>query len=189
MGGHVTPCVSPRQSPLGRAGERRLAAALFNRTWDLLSQKRRSGEEDEELVRTAHASTYHWYRVGTLRNLSIAEWQLSRVYSMLGEAHPALHHAERSLRLANRAHLAPFYTAYAHEALARAHSVAGSEAMRKRHLRAARHLAARIRNVDDRRMLEEDLATIRPEATGASRRRVRRPSEANRGSHGRTTGP
>lgn len=153
--------MSPRGPPLSPAAERRLAASLFNRTWDLLAQRRRSTEEDEELLRTAYASTYHWYRVGTPRNLSIAEWQLSRVHSVLGQAVPAVRHAERSLRIAQRARLAPFYVAYGHEALARAHSIARAGPLRDRHLRAARRLAVKVRDADDRRMLDEDLATVR----------------------------
>ncbi len=138
-----------------------MAGSLFNRTWDLLALKRRSLEQDEELVRAAHASAYHWYRVGTPRNFSIAEWQLSRVYSVLRQPVPALHHAERSLRFARRARLAPFYVAYGHEALARAYSIAQARRLKDRHVRAARRLVPKIRDADDRRMLEEDLDTLR----------------------------
>ncbi len=148
-------------SPLSRAAERELAGRLFNRTWDLLAQKPRSSEQEEELVRAAHASAYHWYRVGTPRNFSIAEWQLSRVYSVLRQPALALHHAERSLRFARRARLAPFYVAYGHEALARAYSIARDRRRRDRHVREARRLVPKIRDDDDRRMLEEDLDTLR----------------------------
>lgn len=152
--------VGSRGLPLSRTAERKLAASLFNRTWDLLAQTRRSPEEDEELLHAAHASTYHWYRVGTARNLSIAEWQLARVYAVLRRPDAAVHHAERSLRFARRAHLAPFYVAYGHEALARAYAIARAVSSRNRHLREARRLGAKIRDADDRRMLDEDLATI-----------------------------
>lgn len=157
---HLAVRVPARRPSLSRAAERKLAGSLFNRTWDLLAQKRRTPEENEELVRTAHASAYHWYRVGTARNFSIAEWQLSRVYSVVGRPEPALHHAERSLRFATRARLASFYVAYGHEALARAHSIARAGRLRDVHLGEARRLAAKVRGEDDRRMLEEDLATI-----------------------------
>lgn len=153
--------MAPSDTHLTRVSERKLAASLFNHAWDLLAQKRRSADENEEMLRTAHASAYHWYRVGTARNLSIAEWQLSRVYSVLRRPEPALHHAERSLRLAKRARLAPFYVAYGHEGLSRAYAVAGATTSRDRHLRVARRLTANVRDPDDRRMLEEDLLTIR----------------------------
>lgn len=151
---------TPRHA-MTRAAERKLAASLFNRTWDLLARERRSAEENEHLLYTAHASAYHWYQVGTPLNFAISEWQLARVYAVLGRAEPALHHAERSLRLARRAHLAPFYVAYGHEAIARAYALLGRGALRERHLRAARRLVGKVRDADDRRMLEEDLETIR----------------------------
>ncbi len=157
---YVRATVSPARTTLSRAAERKLAGSLFNKSWDILARKRRSKEEDEELVRTAHASAYHWYNVGNARNFSIAEWQLSRVYSELRQAELALHHAERSLDLARRARLATFYIAYGHEALARAYSTAGAVVPRDRHMREARRLASKVRDPDDRRMLEEDLATI-----------------------------
>jgi hypothetical protein len=145
---------------LTKAAERRLAARLFNRTWDLLTLKRRTERESAEMLHSAHASTYHWSRVGTDRNVSIGEWQVSRVYATLRRAEPALYHGERALRLAQRGRLAPFYRAYGHEAIARAYAVAGRAKERDRHLRAARALAPSVRDRDDRRMLLEDLATV-----------------------------
>ncbi len=153
--------VGPSRSPLGRVLERKLAGALFNRTWDLLTQQRRTREDDQELLRTAFASAYHWYRVGNARNFSIAEWQLARVYAALRRPEPAVVHAERSLRYAKRAHLAPFYVAYGHEGLARAYSISGAARPRDSHLREARRLASKVRDREARRALEADLATIR----------------------------
>ena len=155
--------MTARAGPLGRAAERKLAASLFNRTWDLLVKKRRSAEENDQLLHAAHASTYHWYRVGTARNFSIAEWQLSRVYAVLRDPDRARHHAERALELARAAHLAPFYVAYGHEALARAHAVAGERALTDRQLRQARRLAVSIRDAHARRLLEDDLASVHPQ--------------------------
>lgn len=113
------------------------------------------------MLHSAHASALHWTRVGTARHVSIGEWQVSRVYAVLRRSEPALHHAARSLAIANRSRLAPFYVAYGHEAMARAHGVAGHARPRDRHLRAARRLVPKVRDADDRRMLLEDLATVR----------------------------
>jgi hypothetical protein len=139
---------------------RRLAKELFNRTWDLLGKKRRTRAEDDEMMHTAHASRYHWSVVGRPLNDSIAEWQLSRVYSVLGRAEPAAYHGRRALEIARRYRLAPFYVAYGHEALARAAAVSGNRPARDSELRKAGRLVARIRSRDDRRMLEDDLATV-----------------------------
>ena len=153
--------VSRKADPLSRAQHRKVGADLFNYTWSLLDRKRRTKGEDDELLHAAHASRYHWGHAGTALNLSIAEWQISRVYSVLGRAEPALHHARRSLAIARRGRLGRFYLAYAYEALARASAVAGDRRTCARWTNEARRLGARVRDRDDRRMLLEDLDTIR----------------------------
>jgi len=112
------------------------------------------------MLHAAHASRYHWGRGGTAVHRSIGEWQISRVYAVLGRSEPALFHGARSLDVARRARLGRFYVAYAYEALARAAALAGRRRQRDRWWTAARRLAPSIRDADDRRMLYEDLATI-----------------------------
>ena len=148
------------EDPLSRAQHRKLGADLFNYTWSLLDRKSRGREEDEEMLHAAHASRYHWAHAGTPLKISIGEWQLSRVYSVLGRAEPALYHARRCLELSRESRVSRFYLAYAYEALARASSVADRRSARDRYAREARRLSRQVRDRDDRRMLTEDLATI-----------------------------
>ena len=68
---------------------------LFNLVWELLERPGRSAEEDDRMVHAAHASRYHWGQVGQPTQFAIGEWQCARVYSVLGRAEPALHHARR----------------------------------------------------------------------------------------------
>ena len=75
--------------------ERQLGVDLFNRAWTLMEADERTPEQDYELINTAHASAYHWAQVGTAANRARSEWQLSRVYTVVGRAEPALHHAAR----------------------------------------------------------------------------------------------
>jgi hypothetical protein len=152
--------VRRRADPISRAQHRKIATDLFNYTWSLVDRKRRSKEENDEMLHAAHASRYHWGHAGTPLNLSIGEWQVSRVYAILGRAEPALYHARRALEIARRAGLGRFYRAYAYEALARASAVAGQRRARSRYLREARRIGAAVRDRDDRRMLWEDLTTI-----------------------------
>jgi len=112
------------------------------------------------MVHAAHAARYHWGHAGTPLNVSIGEWQISRVYAVLGRAEPALYHGRRALEIARRGGLGRFYLAYAYEALARAAAVAGQRRARDRHLAQARRIGATVRDGDDRRMLLDDLATI-----------------------------
>lgn len=128
----------------------------------MLERPGRSEEENEELLHAAHASYYHWSHGGAnRRNLSIGEWHLSRVYSVLGKPDPALHHGRRALDFALEGRLSAFYVAYAYEALARASSLAGKRSARAQYLREARKLSRRVRNRHERKMLLDDLATIR----------------------------
>ena len=140
---------------------RRLGVELFNRTWALLDKKRRSPSEDDEMLHAAHASRYHWGRAGGPLNVSIGEWQISRVYAVLGRPEPALFHGRRALEVARRGHLGRFYVAYGYEALARAAAVAGRVRDRDRWWKKARRTGESVRDADDRRMLFEDLASIR----------------------------
>jgi DNA-binding transcriptional MerR regulator len=140
--------------------ERRLAAALFNRTWELLERTDRSAAEDDEMLHTAHASRYHWGRIGQPVNLAVGEWQCSRVYAVLGRAEPALHHARRTLELAEANQLSPFNVGCGHEALARAYRVAGEPALVAEHHAAATALAEKVDDAEEREILLADLAQL-----------------------------
>ncbi len=149
-----------RPDPVSRARHRALGRDLFNYTWSLLDRPRRTAAEDDEMLHAAHASRYHWGHGAGGRERAIGEWQLARVYAVLGRAEPATFHARRSLALARRHHLSAFYVAYGWEALARAAAVAGDARGRDRHLTAARKLLPKVRAPDERRLLETDLDAI-----------------------------
>jgi hypothetical protein len=122
----------------------------------------RTSEQDDELIDTAHASAYHWLQVGTPANRARSQWQLSRVYVVLGRPEPALHHARRCLAWceSHPEALEDWDLAYAHEALARAHALAGDAEEARRHAARARELAAGVAGAKDREHLDTDLATL-----------------------------
>ena len=142
--------------------ERRRGVDLFNGAWKLMELPKRTSEQDDELIHTAHASAYHWMQVGTPANRARSEWQLSRVYVVLGRAEPALHHARRCLEICESSPetLEDWDLPFAHEALARAHGLAGEGDEARRHAEAARELGARIADPEDREHLEAELATL-----------------------------
>ena len=141
---------------------RRLGVDLFNKTWTLMEKESRTPDEDDELIHCAHASAYHWLHVGTPANRARSEWQCSRMYTVLGRAEPALHHAQRCLEICESSPdaLEDWDLPFAHEALARAHALAGDAAESARHLERARALTAAVGDEDDRGLLEADLASI-----------------------------
>lgn len=138
--------------------ERKLAVELFNGAWTLLRKEDRTPGEDAELVHTAHASVYHWSRVGTHENLARGEWQVSRVYAVLGRDEPALWHARRCLALCERHGMTDWDLGFAHEAMARAYAVAGQLDLARQHAAAAR--AVPVKEDEDRELLLADLATL-----------------------------
>jgi hypothetical protein len=141
---------------------RQLGADLFNKAWTLMEQEGRTREEDDEMIHCAHASAYHWLQVGTPANRARSEWQCSRMYTVLGRAEPALHHARRCLEICDGAPeaLEEWDVPFAYEALARAHAVAGNRSEAQRNIAHARELAAAVLDEDDRARIESDLATI-----------------------------
>jgi hypothetical protein len=151
----------PASPPSLDAGaQRSLAASLFNYVWTLLDKESRTRREDELMVHAAHASRYLWDEIGEPVNHARGEWQVSRVYATLGRPEPALHHARRCLEICDEHGVGDFDLAYAYEALARAHAVAGDTIGAARYTDEAREAGARIADADDRELFESDLATL-----------------------------
>ena len=140
--------------------ERRLAAALFNGTWQLLEKPERTRAEDDEMLHMAHASRHHWGVVGTPVNLARGEWQCSRVYAVLGRPEPCLHHAQRVLDLTTEHGMGDFDLAFAYEALARAHAIAGDADQARACTEQALAAAEAIAEDEDRELLLSDLESI-----------------------------
>jgi len=104
---------------------RALGAAAVQRDLDLPREGSRTVNEDDLMLLSANASAYHWRQVGTAANFARGVWQMSRVYSVLGRAEPALHHATRCLQICQENGIGDWDLGFAYEALARAAAVAG----------------------------------------------------------------
>lgn len=140
---------------------RRLGVDLFNYTWTFLDKAERTPEEDDAMIHAAYASRYHWSRASDEpKHHGRGEWQLARVFAVLGRSEPALYHARRCLHWCEVGPVEEWETPFAHEALARAHAVAGEWDEAERHERLARELGAAIVEAEERTLLENDLATL-----------------------------
>ena len=142
---------------------RAIGVDLFNRTWDLMGKQGRTVEEDDAMLHMAHASAHHWRAEGTgatPHNLARSEWQVSRVYTVLGRGEPAEYHARRCLEICQANGIGDWDLAYAYEALARAASVAGDQAAASSWAEQARRAAADVAEDEDRDAVLTDLATI-----------------------------
>lgn len=139
---------------------KKMAADLFNHTWDLIEKPDRTPEDDVEMVHSAHASRWHWGKVGTALNFQRGEWQISRVYAILKRAEPALYHAQRCLALTGANDISGFDLGFAHEAMARAHAIAGNATEAAKYMKLAQDAAGQIEKQEDREYFEGELKTI-----------------------------
>ncbi|WP_394580646.1 hypothetical protein [Cytobacillus firmus] len=71
---------------------KKMVISLFNKVWDLMENPDRTEDENLEMIHVVHTSRYHWGIAGQPVNLSRGEWQISRVYTVLNRAEPALFH-------------------------------------------------------------------------------------------------
>jgi DNA-binding transcriptional MerR regulator len=153
----------PRPDLLDADTHRQLGVDLFNHVWRLLEMTERTPDEDDLMAHAAHASVFHWTRAAP-QNLrqrqAVGEWQCARVYAVLGRGEPALHHARRSLALAEAGGVEDWVVAAAYEGMARASDVAGDRAGFASWREKARVAVAAIADPEDREVIEGDLATL-----------------------------
>jgi hypothetical protein len=137
--------------------ERQRGVALFNATWGLINSR----DDDDRMLHMAHASRFHWGEAPECEpeNLARGEWLVSRVYALLGRVEPAIWHAQRCLDYCEQNGIGDWDLAYAYEALARAHALAGNAeaAQWKAKARAA---GDAIADPDDREHFDEDFLTL-----------------------------
>jgi DNA-binding transcriptional MerR regulator len=141
---------------------RALAAGLFNRSWDLLEIEDRTARQDAELIDTAHASAWHWRQVGNAANEARGHWMLSRVYAVLGHGPESVYHARRAnevLEVGGEG-IEDWDAASAAEAMARALVTVGDTAGAAEWKAKAEALLAGVADIEDRRVVEGDLATL-----------------------------
>jgi hypothetical protein len=150
---------------------RKLAGQLFNHTWDLIDKGgKRTPEEDDEMIHSAHASKYHWTVVinsgeypdtGPV-NHARGDWQISRVYSLLNIPESALRYAQKSLQVCLDNDIAGFDLAFGYEAVARAYSLKDNmKEELEEFLNLAKEAGNKIEKESDREYFLSELKTIK----------------------------
>lgn len=148
---------------------RKIAAQLFNHTWDLIDKKDRNADEADEMIHSAHASRYHWGivvssgkypKVGPM-NLERGDWQISRVYSILKWPFAAEYHAKRCVQICEDNNIGDFDVAFAYEAMARAYAIAGDkETESKKYITLAKEAGEKIKKEEDKKYFFSELESI-----------------------------
>jgi hypothetical protein len=150
----------PTNISLDPERRRKLAAELFNYVWTLLETEDRSERDDDRMIAAAYASRFFWEDIGGPVQHARGEWQISRACAIAGRPHEALRHARACLQLCEEHGIGDFDLAYAYEALARAHAVAGAADAARTYAEQARAAAAKIAGDEDRDLVAGDLATL-----------------------------
>jgi hypothetical protein len=142
----------PAEKTIDTDIHRAAAVQTHGETWGLLEKADRTPEDDERLIHTAHTSCYHWLHAGTAVHRQRGEWLISRVYATLGLGEAAVRHARRCAEItaSSPEGLEDFDHAFALEALARSHAVAGEAELATRYRIQAKEAGEMIKSEDDR---------------------------------------
>jgi hypothetical protein len=140
--------------------QRALAAELFNHVWTLMETEDRTARQTQMMVAAAYASRFFWEEIGEPFRLARGEWQISRACAIANRPVEALAHAQACLELCQEHRLGAFDLACAHEALARAHQIAGDPGAAANDAQLARDRSAEISDPDERDLVLNDLAAL-----------------------------
>ena len=138
---------------------REFATSTNGRVWSLLEKKERTQLENDELLYTAYASCYHWFKVGTGVHQQRGEYLIAKVYISLGMPAQAVHHARRCLELTehHQREMKDFDIAYAYECLARAYAMSGAKDEGLRYYELAVEAGNKIQEAEDKGIFASDL--------------------------------
>ena len=139
---------------------RKFAVDCFNGTWDLMDKTDRTPADDARMVHMAHASRFHWGEIGTPLNFARGDWQLSRVYALLGQGENALRFGKSSLHLCQENNIGDFDLAFAYEAITRAFALLGDVENTEKHHGFAKQAGDAIEKKDDRDYFFSELNSI-----------------------------
>ena len=104
------------------------SSEAYKMAWTYIEQEgQRSPDEEQTMLHAAIASLWHWSQRSDVRveNLSVAHWQVSRVYNLIGQPENARVYGQLALVYAQ--HIEPVFKAYAYETLARAEMLLGNQ--------------------------------------------------------------
>ncbi len=139
---------------------RKMAVETNNGVWPFLDKANPTQEDLEEALHMAHASRYHWSKVGQPINIARAEYVISRVYSAMKRAEPAIYHAKRCLEMTEQAGVKDFDIAFAYEVMTRARALAGRKADCKKLRALAQKAIDDVKEPEDKKICQTELDKV-----------------------------
>jgi len=145
------------------AAHKHFSVICFNKAWELIEKSDRTSEDDEQMIRLSLASHWHWTQRNDYgpKNASIAYWQTSRVFAILGRGNEARRYGQLCLEVSQNKAIPPFFLGYAYEALARSEAVSANPEEMDEYLNLMNQIVEKITDSDEKKMLLDDMAPIR----------------------------
>ena len=144
------------------------AVECNNLAWKLSDQATRTPLENEEMLNAAHASAFHWAKVGTELNQARAEMLLGHVHAALGTGQTALTYAKQSYDYLVKQNTPDWEMAFAHAVLAHAAFAAGEAGLHQQHYAKAQEFGHSIEDPGDKEIFFKTFDLIPgPQGLGA----------------------
>ena len=124
-----------------------------NRAWDLAAKSNRNAAESDDMLNAAHASAFHWGKVGTDLNVIRATMLLAEVHALVGQGKPSLRYAEKVTAYFKNNKADDWELALVHTIHAHAASVAGQNNIHVQRYRAAQIAIDAISDPEDRKIV------------------------------------
>jgi hypothetical protein len=136
------------------------AKACFNLVWEYIDKEDRTEVDNLNMIHAAHASRFLWGKVGEPINFERGEWQVSKVYAILGMGQQALLHAKACLNICELYSIKDWDLCFAYMALAEAHKLLGNNAEYDTFKKRATERVADIKDDGDKEYTLDELNKI-----------------------------
>ena len=146
------------------------AVACNNRAWQLVEQPHRTPADVHEMLHAAHASAWHWNRVGTALNEARANMLLGFAHALASDGPLGLRYAMSAFNYFNEHEAPDWEQAFAHATLAAAARAAGDLGLYREHYAEASRLGETIADPEDREVFLRSFANVPKPEDGMDRR-------------------
>lgn len=153
-----------------RKWHRRFAIDANNRAWALIELAQRSPADDAEMLNIAHASAWHWSKVGTAHNAALADMLLAQVHALLGDGPNATRYADATFAYFGTRESEPWEMAFTHAVTAHAAHAAGDHGRHRQHYATARDLGNALANAEERAIFDATFRTVPAPGAGTQSR-------------------